>query len=446
MHTPEDHSAKGSKAISFPVVIFRSNDLIATKPPVLHLGAGGPGAAMSLDTKKSVKIILDYHDEISVNQGRDLFIIDPRGVGLSKPLLMCETFVTNQIQRFTKNLSPKNEWEEIHKDYFDCIETFKLQGVKLSTYNSISIADDIEMMRKAAKIEKWVLIGVSYAARYAQIITTKHPHSVESMILDSATFPNIKPHDNYLQKSMATYHALYDYCLNSVDCKKTLPNLKSRIWALHKKLNNSPKPLFVDHPYKDKKIKILLNGERLLNALINATYNTIIFQELPNIIIDLEKEQYESITPYLLDLAAFLLDETFGDISASSHYCYEDKPFTDFNLIKQLSNQLPEGYIRNSALLALDQPDYCNEIQATSINPIVANPTKTDVPALFLHGTLDPITPLSDVEAQKHLFTNSKLISFKLSHDILGSSECAEIAAAKFIADYTTDDLTCEEI
>lgn len=446
MNVPEDHSTSGSKTISFPVVVFRSPSLITNKMPVLHLGAGGPGAPMYLDSTASIKNIWSNHDELSINQGRDLFIIDPRGTGLSKPLLMCDNFVSNQIERFKKNLSLGVLWKKINKDYFTCIERFKNQGIKLSTYNSLSIANDIEMMRKAARIDKWVLVGVSYAATYAQVIATKNPSSVESMILDSATFPSIKSHDSFIKRSMAGYEALYNYCLNDNSCSRPLPNLKKRIWSLHKQLNNSPIPMFIEHPYENKSIQIILNGERLLAAFIQGTYNEQIFIDLPKIITELETRKHTSITPYINDLAAYLLDKTYGDVSTISHYCYEDKPFTDFELIQKLAGKLPEGYIRSTTLLALEQPDYCDEIQIESVDPIVSMPTRTDIPVLFLHGELDSITLLSNVIKQKKAFINSTLIRYQLSHDILGSSECAEIAAAKFIKGYKMDMLTCEEI
>jgi hypothetical protein len=95
--------------------------LFSTKAPVLHLGAGGPGAPMYLDSIESIKTIWEYHDELSPNQGRDLFVIDPRGTGLSKPLLMCDTFVENETKRLKKNLSVTGQNEEVNKDYFKCI-------------------------------------------------------------------------------------------------------------------------------------------------------------------------------------------------------------------------------------------------------------------------------------------------------------------------------------
>ena len=440
MHVPEDHSQKGenTKSIIFPVVVFRSN-AISTKAPVLHLGAGGPGAPMGLDSTDNVKIIWEYHDDISINQGRDLFVIDPRGTGLSKPLLTCDKFVENETLRLKNNLSFIEDKKAIDQDYYTCIEKFKAQKVDLSKYNSLSIANDVEMMRKATKIDQWVLIGVSYAATYAQIIATQYPDSIESMILDSATFPNLKLHDNYFQKTMAVYEALYNYCNAKAGCKKPIPNTEQRIWNLHKELNKNPIKLEIKHPYQNEKIEILLNGERFISSLIDGIYGKQIFSDLPKIIAELEARRTKAITPYLEDLASYLLDTSYGDISFHSHYCYEEKGYTDFTLIRKEANKLPSGYLRDTAILSLDFPDYCNKMEVTSGGPVIATATKTDIPTLFLHGTLDTITPLSDVINQRKSFSHHHLITYKSSHDVLSSEECSEVVAAKFIKNTNID-------
>jgi len=448
MHVPEDHALQTDMAIAFPVVVFRSDSIFSNKAPVLHLGAGGPGAPMYLESIESVKKIWEYDDELSTDQGRDLFVIDPRGAGLSKPLLTCDTFVENETKRLKDNLSFTGQWEEVYKDYFECIAKFKSQGVNLSTYNSLSIANDIEMMRIAGNINEWVLVGVSYAATYAQIIATQNSKSVESMVLDSATFPNIKPHDDYLNKTMARYLALYNHCSLTSDCTIPPKNIKNRIWSLHKALNLNPIKLELDHPYNNNKIDVLLNGERFISALLDGLYGEKIFDDLRHIIPQLERRRVLTITPYLENHIAYLLDPSYGDVSAISHYCYEDKPNTNFESMRKQADKLPKGYIRNTALLSIDFPDYCDQMLIGAGDPVVSRATKTDIPTLFLHGELDTITPLSDVIAQRKLFTKSCLVTHKLSHDMLSNNKDAERAAAKFISNAEIDlmELDCSLI
>lgn len=440
MLVPENHAHPDRGTIRFPVVVFRSDAFFTSKSPILHLGAGGPGAPMYLDYTESIKVIWENHDDISVNQGRDLFIIDPRGTGLSEPLLTCDTYVENVLGRLQRNLTIEQEWLEADQDYYDCIDRFKSQGIDLSSYNSLSIAFDIEMMRKAARVDKWILIGVSYGATYAQLIAKEYPGSIEAMILDSATFPNLKSHHNFIERTLAPYEALYGYCEINSNCDAPIPNFKQRMWKLHQELNENPLEVEI------ASLKIVLNGERFFAAISEGIYGETIFEDIPDIITELEQGESRAIRPYLEDHVSYLLDPSYGDVSTLSHYCYEDKAFIDFDLMRRLADELPEGYIRSMAILAIDWPDYCDRMEIEPGNPELAEATKTNIPSLFLHGELDTITPLSDVISQKSDFKNSQIVTFNLSHDILSSSECAEYIAAEFVDDNMTDveKISCE--
>ena len=145
----------------------------------------------------------------------------------------------------------------------------------------------------------------------------------------------------------------------------------------------------------------MLNGERYLAAIMTGMYGTQIFKDIPQIIIDLEADQYESLAPYLEAHLMYLLDTRYGDVSADAHFCYEDKPFTDFDLMKDLALELPEGYIRDTTLLTLNCPDHCTKMQIEPGVPRVARIRPNEIPTLFLHGELDTITPLTDVLTQK---------------------------------------------
>ena len=69
------------------MLVFRSFAPVEGLAPLLHLGGGGPGSPVYLDYPSGAHALWANHDDMSLNQGRDLYIIDPRGTGLSKPLL-----------------------------------------------------------------------------------------------------------------------------------------------------------------------------------------------------------------------------------------------------------------------------------------------------------------------------------------------------------------------
>lgn len=436
MQVPEDFSNPAGRLITFPVAVFRSSNGSPNKAPLLHLGAGGPGAPMYLDSTPVVNDIWRSHDEMSIDIGRDLFVIDPRGTGLSHPLLSCKRFVDNELLRFKYNLSLEDEVAEVDADYYYCIDEFLSKGIDLAAYNSFSIANDIETMRIAAKINQWVLLGVSYGSNYAQTIANEFPDSVESMVLDSATFPRIKMHHDYIARTTAPYQKLFNYCDSDPACNEADGNMEQRIWTLFDALSDEPIQISIDHPFEDRSIPIALTGGRFLAALFEGIYGVEIFKELPQIIGELEIRQYERLKPYVLAYSDFMLDQSYGDVSATAHYCFEDRPFIDYDLMAKLTDDLPAGYIQDIARLSLSWPKYCERMKIDTAAPAIVLSEPTDIPTLFLQGKYDTVTPLSDVESNRHFFRRHELITFDLSHSILSSSTCAEKIAGKFIENH----------
>ena len=391
---------------------------------------------MGLQYISSLEQIVREHDALSLDQGRDLFVIDPRGAGLSKPLLNCTTFVDNVLINLNKQLTLEEEYKLVEDDYRNCVKKFKKESVNFNGYNSIAIADDVESLREAVGIDKWVLFGVSYSTTYAMFVAKKYPEHVESMVLDSACFPNFKRDHNYLVQSMDRYNALYNYkeklaLIDNNRTKSPVLNVKQRLWGLHKKFNKEP--ILVDV------FDLKLNGNYMINSILWGAYGTKIFKDLPKIISEMEKGKMETFLPYFENYLYFLLDRTYGDVSTMAHYCYEDKPFIDFEFIKKQNSLLPEGYIRESAILTEKANDFCKEMNISSRDKTLADVIKTDIPTLFIHGEYDSVTPLRDVLAQMKNFKDSKLSIYKKSHSVMSEEDGIEEDVALFVDEVNRD-------
>ena len=432
MWVPEIHGDPQSRLINFPVVVIRGDSEKDRRPPLLHLGAGGPGAPMYLDESLSIEYLLTDFSHFTLQQGRDLIVVDPRGSGLAEPLLACRRFIDNERRRLRQNLDPREYMLAVAADDQACIDDFLAQGVDLSAYNSLSVARDMEALREALGIPGWVLYGVSYAANYALAIADEYPDRVASMVLDSAYVSRVPWHEYYLDSITRPYRYLYDYCSLDIDCRRPEENIRERFWALTEKLESDPVRLAVEVE-PGGKVELLLDGDRFNAALINGIYDAKIFSDFPRIVSRLEQGDYSVFEPYLQAYVGFLLDPDWGDISQMAHYCADDKPAVDFARIETLIEQLPAGFIRDNARVGFDWPDQCGRMGLGDADLHSVPSRKLDIPVLFVHGQLDLVTPVGNVRKIAGYFENFHLLVFDVGHGVLGSSTCAHVATNVFL-------------
>ena len=432
MFVPENRHIENSRIISFPVIKFKSEN--GFNDPVLHLGAGGPGAAMQLDSVDVLDSILSEHDSFTLHDDRDLILIDPRGAGMSQPFLMCDSYVKNFLDRIRMPLDYLTEWQLGDEDYLQCLDKFHSLNVDFNGYNTVEIVNDLEFLRIELNIESWVLVGVSYAAVYAQVFAEKFPQNVSALILDSAAFPNIRRDDNFIHRTLAPYEALINYCELDKNCVKSMDDVDSRLWDLHKEFNENPIELSVDHPWENKKINLVMTGDRFLEILFLSVYDNIIFEDFPHLIGELEQNTFDLIRYYSIFYLSHHLDDTFGDMSFSSHYCFEEEPYLDRKKMLQGADEIDNRWLRDFIENGVNWPENCEGYKLDSQYFVdLATANIIDVPTIFVQGYADPITPLADIEAQAERFSNHKIVTFYASHSVLSSTTCAEYAVEDFI-------------
>ncbi len=414
--TPESPDGRFT---TFPVIVFPGANPNQTFSPLLHLGGGGPGASLALDSQYNVKSIYDQMRSLSVDQGRDLYLIDPRGAGQSRPQMMCQEFVDNVISRWQRVMTIGESYDDGHKNFTQCLISLKAQGVNFSAYSSTTVVNDLETLRRVSGVEQWVLYGASYASVYAQLYARDHPERIEAMILDSATFLDTPRHEVLVREYVEPYKRLFDSCSQGPYCDDSSDELQQRFWALVQQLDDKPLWMTVEHPFELTRIPIALTGWRLLDSVLWGVYEEDMFTDFPIILDELEREQTQMTRLYVEELLAYLLDDTFGDISASSHYCVDQKPYIDDEKIREQVRKIPYPYVRNIALLGLDYTDYCSEMSIALEPGDLNHSVRTGVATLFIHGELDSVTLLDHVTERQKNFSNSHIVTSAQAHIVL---------------------------
>ena len=433
MQVPEDYENPNGLWIKFPVLKFEGHDPKAGKSPVLHLGGGGPGNPVGMEPDTIASHIWHNHKGMSIERDRDLYIIDPRGVGMAEPVMVCHGYIQSVIQMYSKPMPESEETALSLEVYKNCMQQARLKGHDLAAYNSLQVAKDIEQLRKQLAIKKWNLYGVSYGSRYALTIAREFPDSVESMVLDGVVFPHIRYDEKMVTDYFSAFERGFAYCRNDKKCRRLFPNLERRFWDIVKELNKKHLPLTITDPYNFKKLDIALTGSRLVSIIFNSLYDMSFYEAFPELIASLEYGNTDLIAEYVRSWMGYQLDTRYGDLSEIGHYCYEEFPFVNYDIpMKQalLHEPVFQQSIHNFIRFRIQE---CELAKIPPAGEIEIQPVVTEIPTLFLHGKLDPVLPIDDLQDQFRYFKQYDYLFFDdIAHDVVSSSLCAEKAAGLF--------------
>jgi len=447
MHVPQDYANTAGRWIYFPVIKLSDSTQQPAESPILHLGGGGPGSPMGFWPGMEADWIFDRYRGLVTGTARELYIIDPRGVGYGDPSLTCFEYL-DMIEGVLAKAGSIEEENRLSAQAYDlCRLRLEQQGVDFSRYHSVAVARDMEALRRQLDIEMWNLYGVSYGTRYAQVMARDYPGSVESMILDAATFPDIKYTERAGADFLRSFERLFNYCEHDSSCSTRLGDIRGRFWALVESLENNPPEFVVPDPYSGQDITVALTGVRFLNAYFNALYDADFYPQLPDIVDSLEHRDLGEFENVLILWLYFIMDRDYGDGAAIAHYCHEEAPFVDIDKTIANLQVLPE-LIRDVAVQELQATfRQCRRWNIAPAAQLESQPVNTSIPTLFLHGALDPVLPVEDLEHQMSTFTSSATIVFDdISHTIIGLHPCSIEIANNFYRYKLSfrDNVSCE--
>jgi len=437
MEVPENYAKPSGRKVRFPVVRFKASIPDPAKMPLLHLGAGGPGASMGLEPENASDWLWLNYAKMTVEDGRDLIIMDPRGSGMAEPRLNCQEFIDDAKTAFQRKLTSDEEVRVFTYSMERCYNRLS-RVADLAQYNSATVARDVESLREQMGVAQFNLYGVSYASRYALTVARDYPQAARALVLNSAVFPNIVYTQHLAQDTVAAFQRGFDFCSEDKQCDSRFPDLKSRLESLVQALDEHPRTIEIKHHFSQHEYPFVLTGQRLLRVLFQSLYNEQFFPNLPRVIAALESDDSDAqaMAPVKKAVANFMnivLDPYFGDAAGVSHYCYEEAPFVDFD--KARANAANTGILGGAVRTDLELLQVqCRIWAIPGASTIEAQPVHTALPVMLLHGGLDPILAAKDVDKARRELPNHQWLLFPhLAHDVISASNCAEDAAARFL-------------
>ncbi|KAF5665693.1 tripeptidyl aminopeptidase [Fusarium heterosporum] len=221
-------SAKGDDTVKLGLVRLNHTGK-GEKEGVLFFNTGGPGASGALVVAGSPYVSsIRFSDEL--RDAYDIIGLDPRGVGISSPV-QCDPKIFNQ--RVKTFVTTDEEYDTLFNYSRKLGESCaKLTGPLINHLDSVHVAKDHEIVRKALGDSKFNYLGLSYGTILGATYASLFPKSVGRMALDANVDHSQSEIASLLAEATAYETVLgkfFEWCDNNKSCALHGKN-SSRVW------------------------------------------------------------------------------------------------------------------------------------------------------------------------------------------------------------------------
>jgi pimeloyl-ACP methyl ester carboxylesterase len=375
---PEDYNDPDGPTIELFVVKLEARSRSSDADPVLML-AGGPGQAAS-----SAYIQADRYYR-SLNEDRDIYLVDQRGTGASTPFA-CPEF-------YDFNIVSEPDTEALADVISSCVAAFGHDPRQFTTAVAIR---DFEFIRRELGVEKWNLIGTSYGTRVAYQYALTFPNAIRTMVLDAVVPSDLNIHSQIAANSQFALDSLFERCRTDVNCRRAFPDLAETTTRLFASLKRTPKAVRYEDIASGEAREIQFGAGHLAMIVRLALYQDELIAILPYLIHRAaHKGQYEALARTFLTYEESLKNS----ISMGMHnsvVCSED-----------VFDSYPVSETHKNTYLGSAQTDLTKRMcEFWPKGEGLKAPSKAaiTIPTVMLSGELDPITPPEYAERMSSSF------------------------------------------
>ncbi len=369
LEVPQFHEQPEAGSLQLAFVVLRSG-APEPGPPVFFLN-GIPGSATAMRDSP----LWEEH-----LKSADVVLLDQRGCGQSEPRLMwsgegfrAERLFGNTAQALDHALQTAT-----------AIRAFAEQrGVHLSAFNTRESARDIEALRAALGYDTFDIIGHSGGAHLGLEYLRQHPERVAHF----ASLGTAGPNDIHALPARLDQSLRQVSALAAADSRigKAMPNLFERIVALLKRLEQQPLEIPVAHPSSGEQLTLSLGRYGLQFILLLDLGDPADFVVFPRLVHELEQGRTDTVSWFvrrryrqMSDWPAVLFINRGSSGATAERWA----------MIRSQAMSSPFGMVR-----CLFSPEIDAAFGVQDLGDEFRKPVESDVPSLFVSGSLDANTP-----------------------------------------------------
>lgn len=424
LDVPADRTDAESPTITLAVARLHHADGDADAEPIVSLH-GGPGGDALVSPPTGLA-------GLDILAERDVVTFDQRGVGRTLPSLNCPEKEEAVLDALGAPAPFAEELEANRAAVRACYDRLVGEGIDLDDYDTLASVADMESLRTALGTETWDVWGVSYGTRLGLAYAREHPDRVRSLLIDSVYGPELGGVDRTVALPQGAIDRLVAACADDEACATAVGDLGEVIDEAVAALDADPEELTATVVVGGEEVErdFAITGTDMRAGLFAALYDSDLIPVLPTVASQLASGE-RGIVPTFLDVGVPRL----VDLSEGAFYSVE---CADGG--RDLAGPEAEAALADvdsDALVALNSAQvFCRDWEVEHLPETFNEQVVADVPTLVFGGTLDPITPYADSQAQAEAMPDARFVTVpNAGHGVGGFDDCTREARTTFWRD-----------
>ena len=322
--------------------------------------------------------------------------------------------------------------KHIAESMLKCLEGYEAD---LRQYTTPVAMDDLDEVRESLGYERINLWGASYGTRAALVYIRRHGERVRSVVFDGAVPMAMTLPKGFPEDAQRALDLLLDDCERRSVCRESFPDLRRKLDEVLARLDRRTGRISLRHPRTGAIQDVELRREEVTVALRGVLYSADAATIVPLLIEQMHGGDFAGLFALTLEW-----ESAFGDSMSWGMYfsviCAEDLPWVG----PSARSAAPSGVFSNDETFeAWDR--ICGAWPSGEVVADYHEPVVSDVPALVLSGTLDPVTPPRRGQELAAGFSRSlHLVVPGTGHGATGRG-CVPELVAEFVKAGSADDL-----
>jgi pimeloyl-ACP methyl ester carboxylesterase len=288
--------------------------------------------------------------------------------------------------------------EAFRKASRSCADRFREEGVDLAGYNTIESADDLEDLRKAIGADKISLWGISYGTHLSLATISRHERSIDRAIIAGVEglTQTMKLPSN-VQKHLAHIDRLVKA---DPELSKDVPDFLGLMEAVLDRVDRAPVTVEVTDPRTKRTSSVTIN--KLALQIITAKSLGSREAALPAVYYAMSKGDF-SVAARNWALGGSDWLSSVGSAMNNMMDCFSGISGPRRRQIEEEARTCLLG-----DLIDFPYPYLCDAWGSPDLGDRFRQEPKSKIPVLFVSGTLDVRTPVSNAEEVRLGFPNSE--------------------------------------